>query len=275
MDLNAVDELLSRSRAAICPLFRPVRDRIEQFASGVLVRIGEARFLLTAAHATDEQEILVPGAHGIEELSGHYSFTRIPESGGRTSDRYDIAFVRIEDGLAAEVHPQLTFLDAEECDLADRMRLGEAYSVIGFPSRRSASTATVAETSLLTLTGSGVSPQTYEKLEFSRLDHVVLQFRRRKAIDSVSGFRTPPCLPEGMSGGGIFAWSKRLPDLRKLEAPKLVGVVHEYHDTRGLFVGTRLSCYLRFIRLQYPDLPIRRASPDDRLGNRPSTIDSR
>lgn len=256
---DVINAALTRPRSAICPLFRPLRSAVEQFASGVFIQIGTARFLLTAAHVTDEQDIMIPGREGLVDLVGHYSYTRRPLSGERLGDRYDIAFVRLDDELAADLHPVFTFLDAPDAGLDDLMTPGDAYSVIGFPARRSSTSGRFAETSLLTLTGSGVPATQYEALGFSTRHHLVLQFRRKKALDSVSGRRTPPCLPEGMSGGGIFAWSKELPALRHFGSPHLAGIVHGYDASKSVFLGTRLLCYLRCIRDQHPELPIHRA----------------
>jgi len=253
---DLISTSLERPRSALCPLFRPLRDAVEQFASGVLIQIGSARFLLTVAHATDETDIEIPGKSGLIPLAGHFAYTRVPISGRRATDAYDIAFVRLDDSLHSYLHQDLAFLDADDADMADVMSIGNAYSVIGFPARRSSARANSVSTRLLTLTGTGVDRSRFEKLEFSPRNHVLLSFRRKKAFDFTSRRRMIQCLPEGMSGGGIFAWSKNLPDLAHVAQPKLVGIVHSYYESESVFVGTRLHCYLRCIRDQHPDLPM-------------------
>ena len=255
---DVINTALSRPKSSVCPLLRTVRGTIEQFASGVLVQIGEARFLLTAAHATDEKDIMIPGTQGLTGASGQYSYTRLPSSGERKTDLYDIAFVRLDEDVVANLHPDFSFLNAYDANLEDRMASGDAYSVIGFPARRSSSVGSFVETSLLVLTGSGVGSSEYEDLGLSTNHHLLLRFRRKKAIDFKTRRRSAPCLPEGMSGGGIFAWSKKIPDPKHLSQPHLVGVVHTHDSSLNAFLGTRLLCYIRCIRDQHPDLPIMR-----------------
>jgi len=63
-------------------------------------------------------------------------------------------------------------------------------------------------------------------------------------------------LPEGMSGGGVFAWSKELPKLSALAQPKLGAIVTEYNQSHNVFIATRLACYLTAIKKNEPSLPI-------------------
>jgi hypothetical protein len=247
---------LDRPRSALCPLFRPCRGSIEQFASGVLIKIGPARFLITVAHATDESDIRIPGKRGFVQLAGHFVCTKLPASGTRADDSRDIAFVRLDDSLESDIHDALLFLGADEADVNDVMSERDSYSVIGFPARRSSASEGVVSTRLLTCTGTGVGRSCYEKLEFSPGDHVLVRFRRKRAHDFSLRRRMITCLPEGMSGGGIFSWSKKLPDLAHVAQPRLIGVVHSYHASDCVFVGTRLQHYIGCIRVHHPNLPI-------------------
>ena len=72
--------------------------------------------------------------------------------------------------------------------------------------------------------------------------------------------------PHGMSGGGIFAWSKRLPDPTALAVPKLVGVLTEYHRSEHMFLGTRVNRHFSGIASQHSDLPFARSLPVSHRG---------
>ncbi len=68
--------------------------------------------------------------------------------------------------------------------------------------------------------------------------------------------RSIVCLPEGMSGGGVFAWTKKMSRLEDIVQPKLVGIITDYDESRHVFAATRINCYINAIRKNNPDLPI-------------------
>jgi hypothetical protein len=74
----------------------PDRSRAEQVGSGVLIRIVDRIFLLTAAHVTDFDKngtLLMPSQRGYMPITGKYSVTSMPASGRRSDDKLDVAFV--------------------------------------------------------------------------------------------------------------------------------------------------------------------------------------
>jgi hypothetical protein len=78
----------------------------------------------------------------------------------------------------------------------------------------------------------------------------------KRAIHYSNMLRWRPPHPEGMSGGGIFAWDKALPEMSALRQPNLVAILTEYHEHKNVFIGTRLSAYLMAIHKNDPTLPI-------------------
>src|SRR5206468_8756036 len=72
----------------------------EVIGSGVLIRIINRTFLLTAAHATDQRTdgtLLIPGRKGFVEITGCFSAMRVPASGRRVDDRLDVAYYCLDD----------------------------------------------------------------------------------------------------------------------------------------------------------------------------------
>jgi hypothetical protein len=94
-DLSEVWEpYLRRPTASVCPIFRETIAGLDQFASGTLIRIADKHFLLTAAHVTDDKRpLMVPAKKGFTHLYGSFAGSRLPESGSRNDDRYDIAYI--------------------------------------------------------------------------------------------------------------------------------------------------------------------------------------
>jgi hypothetical protein len=257
-DLSEVWEpYLRRPAASVCPIFRKTRAGLQQFGSGTLIRMANTHFLLTAAHVTDEKlPLMVPAKKGFTELFGPFAGSRLPESGSRKDDRYDIAYVRVESDLVSELHDDFVFLNERDCDTFDEAAAKDAYTIIGWPTRRARKRVNALESEIVYVSGEGITDQRYELLECNRRHHLLVQHRRSRSLhySTMLGSQLP--LPEGMSGGGVFAWSKQLPKLSSLAQPKLVGIVTEYHRHHNVFIATRLACYLAAISKNEPSLPI-------------------
>jgi hypothetical protein len=168
----------------------------------------------------------------------------------------DVAVVRLSPDLVARLHDHLLFLGHDDSDLADVTTPGDAYTIVGYPARKSGIEGNAVVTDQFSLSGDGVMDGRFEQLGLDPRRHVIVQLRAKRAIHYSNMFKSQPPNPEGMSGGGIFAWDKALPALSALGQPKLVGVLTEYHAHRNIFVGTRLHAHLIAIHRNDPSLPI-------------------
>lgn len=260
MDFSEIWEpYLRRPKAAICPVFRETAVGPEQIGSGVLLNVSDAYFLLTAAHVTEERKrraLLIPAKSGFVNLCGLFIESVIPRDKSRNEDKLDVAVVRLSPDLVNRMHDNLLFLDHEDCDLADQTTAGDVYTITGYPARKSERRDNAVSTDLFSLSGDGVADKRFEQLALDRRRHIIVQYRLSRAIHYSTMQKSRPPHPEGMSGGGIFAWSKELPKLSALGQPKLAGIVTEYHQHKNIFVGTRLSAYLIAIHRNDPTLPI-------------------
>ncbi len=260
MDLSEIWEpYLRRPKAAVCPIFRESDCGPLQIGSGVLLKVAEAHFLLTAAHVTDERQthtLLVPAQGGFVNLFGLFLESKLSSSGSRNDDKLDVAVVRLSDGLVSRLHDRLLFLDHEDCDLADVTQSGDSYTIIGYPARKSGMDGNSVFTDEFSLSGEGVADGRIEQLGLDVRRHVIVQFRKNRSVHYSTMLKSQPPHPEGMSGGGIFAWSKELPRLSALAQPRLVGILTEYHEQKNIFLGSRLSAHLMAIHRNDPSLPI-------------------
>jgi len=253
---------LRRPKASICPIFKEIRDGPEQFGSGVFLQVGGAHFLLTAAHVTDERHatrLLVPSKTGFINLFGLFIETNA-KNRSRNDDKLDVAVVRLTDDFVSRLHDDFLFLEHADCDLEETTTAGDAYTVIGWPARRSARQGDRVFTDLFSLSGEGVADHRFQQLSLDPVHNVIVQYRMNRAVDYSTMLKRQFGNPEGMSGGGIFAWNKELPKLSALEQPKLIGVITEYHPHKNVFVGTRLHAYLVAMHRNDPSLPIKPVS---------------
>ena len=253
---------LRRPKASICPIFKETRRGPEQIGSGVFVQVGDTHFLLTAAHVTDERHttaLLVPSKTDFVSLFGLFIETNA-KNRSRNEDKLDVAVVRLADELVDRLHDNFLFLQHADCDLAETMTAGDAYTVIGCPARRSARQGNRVVTDLFSLSGEGVTDRRFQQLGLDPGHNVIVQYRMNRAVDFSTMLKRQFGNPEGMSGGGIFAWDKELPKLSALKQPKLIAVVTEYHPHQNVFVGTRLHAYLVAMHRNDPSLPIQPVS---------------
>jgi hypothetical protein len=260
MDLTEIwQPYLRRPKAAICPVFVEGNAGPKQVGCGVLLKIDDARFLLTAAHVTDERKtntLLVPAKEGFVNLYGLFLETPLPPTGRRLDDSHDVAVVRLDENLTARLHEDLVFLEHGDCELADTTTAGDVYTIIGYPARKSGTDGHSVFTEQFSLSGEGVTDARLQQLKLDPKRHLVVQYRFKRAVNYSTMRKGQLPHPEGMSGCGIFAWDKRLPELSALSQPKLVGILTEYHQSKNVFVGTRLSSHIMAIHKSDPSLPI-------------------
>lgn len=268
---DLLDKFLSRPSNSVCPIFKEERGRISQLGSGVFIRIGSEVFLLTAAHVTDEQDsgvLRIPGIDTMIHPSGYHSSMRIPESGERADDRYDIAYFRLMPEIVADLHPETIIFDAADCDTRDTTADGDTYTMIGYPARKSSVKGITASSELFDLTGAGRGEKHYAELGLTIQHHILISHRKKKCVDFGTERRVTPPNPEGMSGGGVFAWAKDLLDPEHLDTPKLCGIIIEHYPGKSLYVATRLDCFINCILMNNPDLPVNRNPPMSRSRER-------
>ncbi len=250
---------LRRPEASICPIFRQNdTGTLEQFGSGVLVRISDHHFIISAAHVLDSfksHTILIPGREHLNEIFGAYSVTNLPEE-GRGKDEIDLGYFQFKNGQENELHESLLFLDEADCDPMDVTNDGDAYTVIGYPADLCELTPGKASTGITRVTCSGVLDHRYEKLGLNADKHLLLQYRMKKGVSQRTLIPGVKFDFGGISGGGAFAWSKSLPDHRALAQPHLVGIVTAYAPHHNVFQVTRLGSVLSGIQKEFPHLPI-------------------
>jgi hypothetical protein len=254
---NTLNILLERPKKSICPIFRENGNKAEQFGSGVLINISGEIFILTAAHVLDESDscdLLIPGKKSLIFPSGFFVRGPNPISGKRIDDHIDLAYIHLSKEIADDLNDDLIPLNNKDFDCSDVSNEGDAYSLIGYPASKSSSTNTISTTELFVLTGEGQKNHFYENLGLNIKDNLIIRFRRKKGFCLQREQRVLMPNPQGLSGGGVFSWSKDLPNKNELKTPKLAGIITEYHRNKHFFVSTRLELFIKCICYRYPSL---------------------
>ncbi len=257
---DVFDPYLRRPSASICPIFREDDEgKPEQFGTGVLIRIAQEHFMLSAAHVFDdfkERVILIPGLESLVELHGPYATTPLPDKGSREDDDYDMGYFHLNTDQQADIDSSMLFLDERDCDPMDVTSDGDAYTLIGYQSELSESTANKAKAEISRVSCSGVQDHRYQKLGLDPKRHILLQFRMKKGMSYKTMVQGKKHDFGGMSGGGVFAWSKESPIPKAIAQPHLVGIITGYSNYHNVFIATRLHHVLCAMHKEFPNLPI-------------------
>lgn len=251
---------LRRPSAGICPIFRvDSQGNPEQFGSGILLQISDHYFLITAAHVLDDfkdHEILIPGQESLAPISGPYVVSQLPETKSRNDDKIDVGYFPLSSSFKQNLHNSLVFLNSLDIDAMDEVQHEDSYTVIGYQASLSNIIGEVASSELTRISCDGVLDYRYRKLGLSPESHLLLQYRMRKGISYETMKQGKKHVFDGMSGGGVFAWSKELPDHKALAQPKLCGIVTFYEPHYNVFLVTRIGYVLVSILKEFPNLPL-------------------
>jgi hypothetical protein len=227
----------------VVPLvFRDGTGQSAASASGVVVRVAGRLYLLSAAHALDGREIgevLYPGPGIFRPIQGDH-FVTVKPPRGREEDDADFGFALLGTVTLTELDSKVRPIEEWEIEKGPANDTPAFYTFVGFPWRKSETTALGIETDRIMVSGTAL---THEEMRRRGLDaerHVAISFNRKKSV--VGGRRGIAPLPQGMSGGGVFVWKNPRPgESPRPEELTLAGVAHTYNKQKTMMVGTRIE----------------------------------
>ena len=250
--VQPIDELW----AYVFPWIREDEDRPNRctvFGSGLLLAVGDARLIVTAAHVLDEfgdGTIYLARGMTFEGARCTATSTQVPANGTREDDEIDIAVVRlpVEVGLAMERFG-CRFLDPALLAPEIAPTSPARFLFMGYPSRRNQpwSTERIIRPEGVAARCLRVPHEDVGDLGWHPDLHVLGRFRRDYMADH-SGARMTAPLPHGMSGGPV--WVQR-PGSNEFV---VAGIGIEYNRHRHLLVGTHVGAVSYLIRQAFPDL---------------------
>jgi hypothetical protein len=223
----------------IIPLYG-TNDRRERYVigTGVLLRIQNDGFLITAAHVLDENRraqtnIEIPGDGRLVPIDGQTMTTPLPSSGRRDS--------------------RFAFFDIALVDPSDTPGPRTRYTFAGYPSSQHngprGGTLTIAP---LRLTSESLPPDQYPE-GFALETHACIAFDPKQAVARSGTVQRPPD-PHGVSGGGVFrigTWDEIIAGTNQ---ERLVGIAIEMRKQEQCLLGTRIAYPLEMIRSERPGL---------------------
>jgi hypothetical protein len=226
----------------------------DQIGTGIYLVMGGKAYILTAAHVVDHRatgSLYVPSKSGLVGLNGGVGGNAVPANSTRQEDKIDVAYIRLNDDIHAELHPTFKPLQREHIDLEGYVPPGTPCSVGGYPITKARRSDSAYQSSTYSYVGIASDHETYERLGYDPRVHIVVHYRMKQSVFP-EGDRVIPPHPRGLSGGGIFQLHPgSFVDIEGTPRT-LIGSMHTYLKRENCFIGTRTPGHLRFIEQRFP-----------------------
>jgi hypothetical protein len=252
---SKVQERLTSVQRATTPVYQDTPGRPTPCGSAVLLRVGDCRFALTAAHVVDcsHSVPLYIGSSGQPvRFHGTKITTRLKPGQTREEDKLDVAIVCLDSQTTRYIDDN-EFIEVQQID-ADRKDLDdEILLVAGYPGsrRRDLPSKQTLEVTLYPFLACSRVRSRYAPVQRDPAHHLILGFSKKRLWRQ--GVRViAPDLSE-MSGCGV--WSVYDPAGELLERPRLVGLLTEWHRHGDPWIAaTRVEVVLAGIWKNFPEL---------------------
>ncbi|RUO33319.1 hypothetical protein [Aliidiomarina soli] len=225
------------------PLFIQNDKGVRQLlASGIILRFERAYYLITASHALKQA---VSHGHSLE-IAGHSSYLNVAgryvtSEALKGSDHFDIAFIELTSDFI--IKNKLAYLCSEQCEQWESLNSVALAFIHGFPISRNRKPNAFNGGGPLRISGFGYAGKLLDK------EVLFKQFNKDITMHSCLSYgnnpdKNKPLKPRGLSGGGLWL----MPDWDKPNEIWLDSIVIEYHDSKRVVFGTKLSRVLHFIK---------------------------
>jgi len=249
--VSRLQQQQERVEAATVPIYVSSRP-VEHVGSGVLLKLGEERFLLTAAHVADNRDrgdLYLGGEQTPVRITGTVTSSKTPD-GNRDSDKVDAAVIHLSRETVAHMEDAL-FLTAGELDVAEP-RHDDFFLVAGYPcSKQRLPRAGDTITAYLYPFVAVSKPETDYDQPLDPATHIKLGFSKGEMWRADVGRVTAPD-PYGLSGCGIW-WLNGYAEAHP-NPPQLAGIITEWRPRAGHLLGSRVNVLLSAVFRVHPHL---------------------
>jgi hypothetical protein len=244
---------------ALRPFVMPVfnsddRGRLQVNGSGVILRVSEERFLLTAAHVLDGAPLYLPVGRFPRELPLEVDTVQtVSPEGDRRLDELDVGIVRLQSDLAKGL-AESGYQSIVPANLAltevDRPSARALYGFMGYPSSQNSRNPErkTLRRKCYSYDSEPFPPGKVQEKGFRPEVHIVVPVKKRKGMPKL----------EGMSGGAV--WSLR-GHLR--QGPRLAAIGIEDRNRQAVLVGVRIKFFVAALTERFPELAFALPSIND------------
>jgi hypothetical protein len=230
------------------------RDKPNSEGSGVLARLGDRFYLVTAAHVLDActTGVFIPqGRHGIIPLTGNSIVTGRKPGTTRLEDQVDIGFIRLSDEETSRFGSEC-FLDLEHVTAPPMPNKTTMFVVLGFPARDQEddfqnSTITTPLTNFMT---GHADERAYCLAGVDQRANILLKYVPKNIVTKRS-IGSPPDF-HGISGGGV--WPVSIFDEPDIDSPPVfAGIVVERPEKYASALLVTRSTVIKYFVRQFDD----------------------
>ncbi len=255
--IESITTLALRAKSATISIAHISATTAEAIGSGVLLKIGDARLVLSCAHVIEHQafggkgtDMQLIGPEGTSHVTGRVEMNAFDAARRGREDHIDAAVVRL--APECEDPPGSTYLTLADLhrDIAPKSEM----LCLGFPLKKARVDVVTrtADVEPVTYISTTVAPDRQITPRFALDVNIAFDMEHKRARLPNGEERTLPQF-NGMSGGGV--WRYRLRDGWALnERARLVGIFTEYRPQRHLGIATKVAVHLKIISDAWPDL---------------------
>lgn len=246
---------------SVVPIFSATPNtQIQHIGSGVLVKIGDELFVLTAAHVIDDggpqYDLYMPAAEGIEQVTGNFCLSRASSGVSQVEVKSDIGYCRLSRNWNDKLHSSIQPLGVDDLLLTDDIETGNIFTFVGYPWRKTKSGYGKHETEMVTYSGHALSTDVYDKLGYSKAANILIRMRLRKTYSTLYSSHQPAPHPQGISGGGVISWPKNFAMRSDGARLKLAAIGHTFHSSDKCMAATHVVSLMMAIIRNNPSLAI-------------------
>lgn len=233
--------------------FLTLKNNVPQaHGTGVLIKVNNAYFIITAAHVIEnfEEKLYVRFEQNrITRIEFELSINKINIH--RKDDKTDIAILKLFDSTAQTLSGFYNFMDESELGINHQLEDSPLYLGFGYPTSQ---TNIHYKTKKITteptfFTTKPVELSIYNKLECTLDKNIIVHFNKNKFVNTLTQqLGTAPDL-YGMSGGGLWYIPMQTLNPNQSLKKELVGILTEWPiKDRQFVISTRIDVITEMLR---------------------------
>lgn len=254
-------ELLPRIVKATVPFYAVQNDKVVRDRSGVLLRIADEHFILTASHGlkaiVEAQIHLYVGWNDNDRVP-----VPIPDSFFHMTeeDCRDVAAIKLSHETAGKILSEKEPIALRDVTIQENRSLG-LFFVCGFPQAWTTVMKDDIESVPLSFLGGFYSGQLSPeaKIQYDRDIHALFEFHREAVRSSDLQKEKLPAFKgiKGISGCGIWRvvnWKRDDPSSLRTDQLQLVAIQHRYYEDYNYVHSTWIRFAVQQIYNNYPEM---------------------
>lgn len=216
---------------------------LKNIGSGVLLKVDEDYFLVSAAHVLEEKmirEMFIPNGTELIPIEGDFKGIALKEGQKRENDKIDIAVVRLAATIIKEINSIFEFLEINSIELNHNITNLKEYCLYGFPNIWTEKIPEYKEfkTKPLQLRTQINREQTRTVPQYAENSKLIVEY----------GSNPSHPVAKGLSGSGL--WYCPLNSINN-EAIKLVGILTDCFSYDNVITVTRVDVLTEILRQKF------------------------